>query len=571
MTIKTENESGSASRIRGVVDNSLIWLFAVVTTVVLTLILAFDLLLGGAAEFSVGETAPDTVIAPRDETFDSEVLTERARAAAAAAVDDIYTTSDISDIGRAQSTLARQIFAFVDVVRADSISNAATKIEYLQAVEPVAIEEQVAVELLNLSDSDYEAAKADILNIIQDVMREPIRDTALSRSRQTARRSASFELSPAQEAVVTSIAPQLIIINSFYDANATETRRAEAAQGIEVQRQIVREGETIVLAGEDLDAEAAEILRSMQLVQTADRIPALLGSAFLAALLASVLLAMYWRQFRTNRQDAGRYLAILAISFLLFALGARLLGPVGGIWPFLYPAAALSMLVVTIFSARMAVTVTMILAGLMGYISGSIELATYCAVGGLFAILTLRENSDRVNPVFRGGLLATVGYAITILIFQLPQDTEPVNLAILVVFALLNGIISASLTLAAFYAVGGLFGVITILQLQELSRLDHPLLKELLRKAPGTYHHSIMVANLAEQAAERVKANSTLIRVGAFYHDIGKMKRSALFYREPGRDQSARCIGSVSSARIITSHVTDGLEMAQPSAARPHS
>ena len=84
MTIKTESESGSASRIRGVVDNSLIWLFAVVTTLVLTLILAFDLLVGGAGEFQVGVPAPDTIVAPRDETFDSEVLTARAREAAAA-------------------------------------------------------------------------------------------------------------------------------------------------------------------------------------------------------------------------------------------------------------------------------------------------------------------------------------------------------------------------------------------------------------------------------------------------------------------------------------------------------
>ncbi|MCZ7666420.1 MAG: HDIG domain-containing protein [Chloroflexi bacterium] len=89
--------------------------------------------------------------------------------------------------------------------------------------------------------------------------------------------------------------------------------------------------------------------------------------------------------------------------------------------------------------------------------------------------------------------------------------------------------LSAALTLAGFFLMGTIFRMTTTLQLQELSRLDHPLLQELLRKAPGTYHHSIMVSNLAEQAADRVKANGTLVRVGAFYHDIGKMNHPVYF------------------------------------------
>ncbi|MEJ2749065.1 MAG: HDIG domain-containing protein, partial [Anaerolineae bacterium] len=93
--------------------------------------------------------------------------------------------------------------------------------------------------------------------------------------------------------------------------------------------------------------------------------------------------------------------------------------------------------------------------------------------------------------------------------------------------------------------------------------LDHPLLQELLRKAPGTYHHSIMVANLAEQAAEKVRANSTLIRVGAFYHDIGKMKRPPFFTENQEGISPHDALDPYSSARIITSHVTDGLEMAR--------
>jgi putative nucleotidyltransferase with HDIG domain len=123
--------------------------------------------------------------------------------------------------------------------------------------------------------------------------------------------------------------------------------------------------------------------------------------------------------------------------------------------------------------------------------------------------------------------------------------------------------LSAALTLAGFFIMGGVFGVTTSLQLQDLSRLDHPLLQELLRKAPGTYHHSIMVSNLAEQAAEKVKANSTLIRVGAFYHDIGKMKEPLYFTENQEGSSPHDTLDPARSAAIIIDHVTEGLAMAR--------
>jgi len=145
----------------------------------------------------------------------------------------------------------------------------------------------------------------------------------------------------------------------------------------------------------------------------------------------------------------------------------------------------------------------------------------------------------------------------------LPQDIDTAEMMTLILFGILNGPISASLSLAGIFIIGVVFGVITPLQLQELSRMDHPLLQELLRKAPGTYHHSIMVANLAEQAAERIKANSTLVRVGSFYHDVGKLNRPIFFSENQNGGNPHDNLDPFSSARIIMSHVSDGLELAK--------
>ena len=148
-------------------------------------------------------------------------------------------------------------------------------------------------------------------------------------------------------------------------------------------------------------------------------------------------------------------------------------------------------------------------------------------------------------------------------IFSLPLEPEPISWLTQAVYALGNGLLSAALTLVGFFILGSAFGIITTVQLQDLSRLDHPLLQELLRRAPGTYHHSIMVANLAEQAAERVNANSTLVRVGAFYHDIGKMNRPPFFTENQEGINPHDSLDPYTSARIIISHVPDGLELAR--------
>ena len=560
---ESTNAAGSDRR-RTLINQSLLWTFAVVTTLGLTAVLSIDLLFGSAGDLTVGETAPEAIFAPRDATFESAVLTQRVRQEAADLVEPVYDSAALAEIGRSQSSLAREIFAFVTIVRADAYSNEAANIAYLQAIDALVIEEQVAVGLLSLSPLDYDLAQEDILRIIQDVMREPIRLEQVSRARLTARRSASFDLAPAQEAVVTSLAPQFVVANTFLDEQATTAARQAAADAVGPQQQRVFEGQLIVAAGQSVNAETVEILRELGLIQSADRRLAQLGSNLLAALVAAALLALFWEQFRTGQRELARHLVILALSFLLFVLGAKLLAPAGGNWSFLFPAASLSMLVMAIFNTRMAVMVTMLLAGLFGYVTNaSLELTTYAAVGGLFAVLGLRENTDRVNPIFRAGILAAVGYAVTLLVFRLPQEMAPLDLALLGLFALLNGVISASITLAGFFLIGSGFGVITTVQLQELSRMDHPLLKELLHKAPGTYHHSIMVANLAEQAAERIRANGTLVRVGAFYHDVGKVRRPTFFSENQDGENPHDTMAPDKSARIVINHVSEGLELAR--------
>lgn len=537
--------------------------FATVLTLGLTLILSFNLVWTSQVNVVVGEPAPDDVFAPISYSYASNVLTEGAREQARSAVSDIYTPLD-PGIGRTQLAQANAIFSFVETVRSDPLATTEDKIIYLQSIEGLEVSEEVARALLAFSQSEFDSARLEISRIVDDLMREEIREGQLDEFRRIARRQASLGLTQAQSNVVTNLAWQFIASTVFPDEEATSAARDLAAQDIEAITRSVAKDQRIVRAGEIVTEEDLELMGQLGLLRQDFDWRTLL-SAFLTSLLSVILIVLYWRKYHTGEQDSTRYLAVLTGLILLFALVARLMAATSGYWPLLFPLAALSMLLAVVFEVRFSILVTVIMAAIFGlYAPNSLRLAVYAAVGGLIAILTLRD-AQRIISYFRAGLLAVLGQIAVLLIFMLPLAPafEPVDFLTQTVYALGNGLLSAAITLVGFFVLGSAFGIITTVQLQDLSRLDHPLLQELLRRAPGTYHHSIMVANLAEQAAERVGANSTLVRVGAFYHDIGKMNRPPFFIENQEGVNPHDSLDPYTSARIIISHVPDGLELAK--------
>ena len=542
-------------------QRSVIWIFALVITAGLTFLLSFNLVTGTQLSVELDEPAPQDVVAPRSVTFVSDVLTNHARQQASAAVSDIYTAIDLR-IARDILNRIRVVFNFIDATRADQSADFETKLTYLQAIENLSIDEQIANDLLSLNPTEFTQVRDNILQIVEEIMRDGVVAEGLNDARRRTAQAVPFDLTPAQERIVTVLGPQFVVENIFLDETATAQRKADAMANVEPISQIVTKDETIIRVGDIIAEEDIETLEQLGLLQVETDFRRLISS-FLVALLAVTITVLYWIQLVEIERHLARNLTILGLLILLFVLGARLLIPGRSIYSFLYPAATFSILLAVIFESRFAIVMTAILAGLVGYIGqDSLEMAMYVAAGGFLAVLTLRD-TQRINSLFRAGLFAAIANVAVILIFKLPQDIDTAEIMTIVLFGLLNGPISASLSLAGIFIIGAVFGVITPLQLQELSRMDHPLLQELLRRAPGTYHHSIMVANLAEQAAEKVKANSTLVRVGAFYHDVGKLNRPIFFSENQNGANPHDNLDPYSSARIIMSHVPDGLELAK--------
>jgi len=356
-------------------------------------------------------------------TYTSDVLTNRAREQAGNNISDVYSTLDLS-IGRSQLAHANAIFNFIGTVRADNQARLDEKVDYLQAVEDVIIDESVAADLLTMSQSDYDTARTEILRIIDDLMREEIRENNVEEFQRSARRQASLGLTPAQGNAVTNMAWQFIVPTIFLDATATSAAREAAASDIEpVTRSVVKD-QRIMRAGEIVTEADVELLTQVGLLnQETDW--TFFVSIFLMALLSVALITFYWRWFIDKLHDNGRYLILLAGLILFFTAIAKGVNAAEAVvLPYLFPIAALSLLIAVIFDVRFSILITVIMGGILGLTTpNSLEMTLYAAVGGLLAILTLRD-AQRIVAIFQAGLMAAVGHIAVMWMFGLQSESD---------------------------------------------------------------------------------------------------------------------------------------------------
>ena len=536
-------------------------MMAVFMAIGIAAILSLSFIRSSQFDIEAGDPSPQRIESPQTKTFASEYLTSLERDRAAAAVSDVYTSIDRS-IGRSQVDTANELFTFIEVVRADSSASREEKVRYLEAVNSAEIDAPLAELLLDASTPSLSTIQTQAVRIIDQLMRDEIRSDDLGGIiEQQVSRSISL-VSEEQESVLMGLVPDLIVPNSFYDEALTEQSRTDAREAIEPISQSVKKEQIILDEGDLATQEKIEILEELGFLQQETNWWEF-GSILLVAALSTALIFLYYLRYRESHYQRLRYMLLLLVLVLAFTASAEFLFSQQSILSYIFPAAALSMLMAVIFDGRFASLITFVMAGIVGFVSnGSLEMTFYAFVGSLIAIYTLRD-TQRINAYFRAGVLAILGNLTVIAIFNLTAIPDPVDLLQIVGLAIASGGFAAMLTIAGFYVIGSFFGITTMLQLQELSRFDQPLLQELLHKAPGTYHHSIMVANLAEQAADRIDANSLLVRVGAFYHDIGKMEHAPFFSENQEGVNPHDTLAPQESAVYIVGHVKEGLAMAR--------
>ena len=528
-----------------------------------TLIVVWPFAADSGVNLSVGESATQDILAPIPVSYASQVLTERARAAAAAGVPDFYDPAD-ARVARQQVLLLRDILSYINSVRGDSYASFDQKQVDLHAIQGISLSPERATQVLNFDNSSWSSVQDEGLSVLEQMMRGQVRADQVDDVRRSVPARVSVNLSEAQAEVVTALVSDLITANSFYNGAATEAAREAAQAAVKpVFRQLVR-GQAVVVRGQVVTSEDIEALQALGLLQPKAgwREPV---SGGLLTLLAGALLMLYIRRFNPEFGGTPRRVLLLALLTTAFLLAGRLMVPGRTVLPFLFPAAALAMLLTVFGGPNLAMLVAVLLGALVSYIGGNnLQLALYTAIGGILAALAVGRG-ERLNQFFWAGLAVAISNVGLLLVFGLQDPTlDPLGEAQLLAAGLLNGAVSASLTLAGFFILGALFDITTSLQLIELARADHPLLLYILRSAPGTYQHSLQVSNLAEQAAERIGANAMLTRVGALYHDAGKTLHPQFFVENQLDGNNIHdSLEPAESARIIINHISDGLDMAR--------
>jgi putative nucleotidyltransferase with HDIG domain len=278
----------------------------------------------------------------------------------------------------------------------------------------------------------------------------------------------------------------------------------------------------------------------------------------------AAFLALYLPRIEILFVGDARGLALLAVLFLVFLAVARIIIPSHTVLPYIFPLAAYSLTVMALFGAELAMVTALPLAILVSYnLPNALDLTFYYLLGSLLGVMVL-GGAQRITAFFRAGAMIVISGSIVVLIFRL-SNTDAIGLATLVGAAAFNGLASAGLAVLLQFFLAQFLGMVSPMQLMELTRPDHPLLKQLLNEAPGTYQHSLQLANLAEQAAERVGADPLLTRVGALYHDIGKTLNPVFFIENqvPGFTNPHDALDPLESSQIILDHVTEGLELAR--------
>jgi len=256
------------------------------------------------------------------------------------------------------------------------------------------------------------------------------------------------------------------------------------------------------------------------------------------------------------------------VTTLVFTKGFYAINLGGGaaamVTGYLAPVAAGSMLIAILLDKKLAMFCTIIMAIFTGIVTGGqLSFTVVAVVGGLVGVYCVSKLSQR-SDLAKSSLYIALANVITITAMGLLDAVPLTTVSLAVLMGIINGVLSAILTIGSLPFLETAFGITTSVKLLELSNPNQPLLKRLLVEAPGTYHHSIMVGNLAEAAADAVGTDSLLARIGAYYHDIGKLKRPYFFIENQFTAENPHEKLSPSlSTLIITSHIKDGLEMAK--------
>ncbi|MFD0990800.1 HD family phosphohydrolase [Mariniflexile jejuense] len=357
--------------------------------------------------------------------------------------------------------------------------------------------------------------------------------------------------------------------NLVYDKSFTEKGFQEELNKIAYARGNVEKGTLIISKGEVVDNEQYQILKSLQSeyesqVWSKSNYNWILFAYTLLVSLALLMLLLFLRKYRDEVFENNTKVTFIFFNVFLMIFITTLIVNYNSKFVYVVPICILPLIFKAFFDARLGLFAHVITVLLLGFIvPNSYEYMFLQIIAGIVTILTVSELYKRANLFISVGQITSI-YIIAYFAFFIIHEgsIDTINWEMFIWFVLSG--LATLFVQPLIYAYEKIFGLVSDVSLLELSDTNSKLLKELSNKAPGTFHHSLNVANLAEASANEIGANAMLARVGALYHDIGKMKNPTYFIENQSTAINPHDeLSSKESARIITGHVIDGIEIAK--------
>jgi putative nucleotidyltransferase with HDIG domain len=554
--METEAGPGRGALARAVMVGALLAavLFGIMTVSIAT----------GGVSPEAGDVAQADISADQDLSFISDSQTDAAREEAAAAVPDVYV-----EIAPRGDIAERQLRAYDAVVRAITGVLERRDAQTLPAEEVPAELVRVAPELSQAQVTQlapmivfrWEQIAEAGRTVLEATLAGDIREDRLSDARQEVRTNITNDLAQEDRELAGDLAAAQVAPNLALSDAETDAAKQRARDAVEQIVVTVGRGETIVRAGERITDLELEKLAQLGLTRPRLEASELAGNALVSILVASLLVGFLWR-FEPQIWFRNRSLLLFIVALVGSAIAIRIAAD-RTLWTFVVPTAATVLLTTILLDGAAGAAMAVALAVLAGVMNGqALGPAVYTLAGGLVA-LTAIVRAERLNAFVRAGVMLAITNVIVLTAFSLLAQRDLTAVLQGIAAGTVNAGLAVVLAVGSFAVIGNLFGIMTVFQLLELANPSSRLLRRLLLETPGTYHHSVMVGNLAERAAETIGADPLLVRVGAYYHDIGKMKNPLAFIENQAGSRNIHDdLTAEVSARIIASHIRDGIDLA---------
>ncbi|WP_438311006.1 HD family phosphohydrolase [Sporosarcina sp. FA9] len=554
-------------------------------------IVLFSLMYSGIKEETYKLTefqiSPETIRSIK--TIEDTVKTEEDRERAALEVSPNYQLNE--DVAKNRQAIATLLFDLVIEVKNNAVAEALKTetpkksgkdlvkelreklVTFEEEESSMRLNDEALASLLAQDIPSLLRIQKALVTIIGEELSKPVRTSDLTAVKYEMERKLRLSNSIPTNVMQTVIliGRSAIVETETINEEVTKTRIEQAKADVEPTRILL--GQVVVREGQFIDREIYRQLELLGLLTNESSFKPIAGSLLFSLLISSIIY-MHFRTWKENSVVKKKSLLIVLTVFLLLVILMKLTALIEKdfdvLVAFLFPTALAPMLVRLLTNERLALMTTIITAATAGVILQEgfasiiqMEVALYILFGGLTSIYLLGNGGKRSTI-----LTTSVGVALTnilFLAFYLIMTQSTYNLTELMFYAIAavtSGVLSGALTIGLMPFFETAFRLMSDMRLIELSNPNHPLLKKVLTETPGTYHHSVMVANLSDAACESIGANGLLARVGSYYHDIGKTIRPGFFIENQLAGQNPHdSLPPEKSRDIIIAHAEDGAKL----------